>query len=344
MMHASFKSLLKRKNMAHLNAGEDSRSQPPLRRVAFVLLDNFSLMAFAGAVDALVTANLVTREPLVEVLVVGATSDLVVSDLGTAISTDCPLTALQEQRLDLLIMCGGFRVHLQSSPSIRSTLRCFDAAGTTLGGLWNGAFFLAEAGVLDGHDCAIHPDSRAMLLESFPGVCLSRHSYVLDRKRISCAGANSALSMMLDWLRRDHDQSFVDAIEEILNCDKAQEVMDVSVLSLDRDPTLPQALKLALELMHNNIDEPLSVDEIARWVNISRRQLERLFIRYVDASPSRYYMELRVTYARQLLQQTNKSIADIAVASGFTSIDHFRHCFRQFFHVAPAKFRRQRQP
>lgn len=342
-MRASFKSLLKQKNMVHLaGVEEDSVSQPPIR-VAFVLLDNFSLMAFAGAVDALVTANLMTREPLVEVLSVSASSDLVTSDLGTAISTDCQLSALHEQRLDLLVVCGGFRVCLQSTPLIRSTLCCFDALGTTLGGLWNGSFFLADAGVLDGHDCAIHPDSRAMLVESFPGVSLPGRSYVLDRKRISCAGANSSLSMMLDWLRRAHDASFVDAIEEILNCDKAQDVMDVSVLSLDRDPTLPQALKLALELMHNNIDEPLSVDEIARWVSISRRQLERLFSRYVDASPSRYYLELRVTYARQLLQQTNKSIADIAVASGFTSITHFRHCFRQFFDVAPAKFRRQRQ-
>jgi transcriptional regulator GlxA family with amidase domain len=91
--------------------------------------------------------------------------------------------------------------------------------------------------------------------------------------------------------------------------------------------------------MHNNIDEPLTVDELASCVGISRRQLERLFCRHVNATPSRYNLELRLTRARQLLQQTNKSLADIAVASGFVSISHFRRCFREFFEISPGRFR-----
>src|SRR3990167_5323081 len=176
-----------------------------------------------------------------------------------------------------------------------------------LGGLWNGAYFLAEAGLLDGYDCAFHPDGRSMMTELFPRVRLSRHSFVLDRERIACAGASSSLDMMLAVVKRD--------------------------------PTLPQPLKLALELMHNNIDEPLKMDEIAACAEISVRQLERQFCRHVNATPSRYYLELRLTRARQLLQQTNKSLADIAVACGFVSISHFRRCFREFFDIAPGCFR-----
>lgn len=338
-MRTSFESLLKNKNMAHLDRDPRHAPATPPQRVAFVLRQHFSMMAFTGAVDALVTANLMSHAPLYEVLVVGGVDEMMVSDLGIAISTDCRLDELEGREQGILIVCGGYRVALHPDRLLRSKLRGAAAAGVMLGGLWNGAYFLAEAGLLDGYDCAFHPDGRSMVRELFPEVKLSRYSHVLDRNRLSCAGANSSLSMMLEVVKRGCGAEFVSAIEEVLGCDKMQDVMDVSVVALDRDPTLPQALKLALELMRNNIEEPLAVTDIARCVEISRRQLERLFCRHVNATPTRYYLELRLTHARQLLLQTNRSITDIAVASGFVSISHFRSCFRQFFAIAPGRFR-----
>jgi transcriptional regulator GlxA family with amidase domain len=219
-------------------------------------------------------------------------------------------------------------------------LKTANAAGIMLGGLWNGAYFLAEAGLMNNYECAYHPDGRALMREDFPKVSISNHSYVLDRDRISCAGASSSLSMMLTVVKKDCGEIFANAIEEVLSCDKMMEVMDVSVTSIDCNPALPQALKTSLELMRNNIDEPLSILEVANCACISRRQLERLFCFYLNASPSRYYLELRLTHARQLLQQTNKSIADVAVATGFVSISHFRRCFHQLFDISPVRFRK----
>ncbi|NMG44163.1 helix-turn-helix domain-containing protein [Aromatoleum toluvorans] len=337
-IHVPFRSLLKHKNLPHLHERGWTDSRGSGRRVFFVVLDHFSLMAFTGAVDALVTTNLVSREPLFETLVVSTDGEMAVSDLGIGISVDGDLAALQVRRGDLLIVCGGLRVRLQGLPALRSQLLAAHAAGATLGALWNGAFFLADAGLLDGHECAVHPDTRALMGERFPRTQVSRHSHVLDGNRMSCAGANSSLAMMLAWLRCDYESSVVDSVEEILGCDKSHEVMGAPA---DRDPTLPQALKLALELMHNNIDEPLAIEEIAELSDLSRRQLDRHFNRHLGASPSRYYLELRVTHARQLLQHSNEPIAEIAVASGFASISHFCQCFRQFFHVAPGKFRLQ---
>lgn len=338
-MRSSFESVLKDKNRLHLERGQGGEAVMAMRRVAFVLRDNFSMMAFTGAVDALVTANLMSATPLYDVLVVGGSQDVVVSDLGIAISVGCRLADLQERHQHLILVCGGLRVQLQADPLLRSKLRQADAAGIMLGGLWNGAYFLAEAGLLDGYDCAFHPDGGAVMAELFPKVRLSKHSFVLDRQRIGCAGASSSLGMMLEVVKRDCGDSLVQAVEEVLSCDKLQEVMGVSSVSVDRDPTLPQPLKLALELMHNNIEEPLRMNEVAACVGISTRQLERQFYRHVNATPSRYYLGLRLTRARQLLQQTNKSLADIAVACGFVSISHFRRCFREFFDIAPGCFR-----
>lgn len=339
-MGSHFESLLKNKNMAYIEPDLRDSTSTQVKRVAFVLVEHFSMMAFTGAVDALVTANLMRPATLYEVLVVGSEGETVLSDLGIEIPVDCQLSQLDEQQLDILILCGGYRVQPHASPAMRAKLNAANGAGVMLGGLWNGAYFLAQAGLLDGYECAYHPDGRAMMSEDFPKVSISNHSHVLDRDRISCAGASSSLDMMLAVVRNDCGKPFANAIEEVLSCDKMTDVIDVSVASVDRNPTLPQPLKTALELMRHNIDEPLSIIEVAHCAGISRRQLERLFCHHLDASPSRYYLELRLTYARQLLQQTNKPIADVAVATGFVSISHFRRCFHQLFDISPGRFRK----
>ncbi|MNO55789.1 HTH-type transcriptional regulator CdhR [compost metagenome] len=340
-MRTSFESVLKSKNLPHLDKASRAELTTPLRRVAFILREHFSMMAFTGAVDALVTANLMSSTPVFEVRVVGGDDKLVVSDLGISISTDCTLAELDEKHQDIIVVCGGFRVSLEPNAPLRAKLRSADAAGAVLGGLWNGAYFLAEAGLLDGHECAFHPDGRAMMSEVFPKVSVTTHAHVLDRKRISCAGANSSLGMMLEVVRHSAGQELVSAVEEVLSCDKMRDVVDVSVVSIDFDPTLPQTIKLALELMHSNIEDPIEIDEIARYVGISRRHLERLFRRYVKATPPRYYLELRLTRARQLLQQTNKSLIEISVATGFVTLPHFTRCFREMFDIAPGQFRKR---
>ncbi|WP_268247411.1 GlxA family transcriptional regulator [Litchfieldella qijiaojingensis] len=326
--------------MVYIESEAPFQSACQVKRVAFLLLENFSMMAFTGAVDALVTANLMRPSTIYEVLVVGNGSDAVVSDLGIEISVDCQLAQLDERQLDILILCGGLRVQPRANPAMRTKLKVANKAGVVLGSLWNGAYFLAEAGLLDGYECAYHPDGRAMMMEEFPNVAISNRSHVLDRYRVSCAGASSSLNMMLEVVRNDCGSEFASAIEEVLSCDKMAEVIDVSVCSVDRNPTLPEPLKTALQLMRSNIEEPLSIAEITECVGISRRQLERLFCHHVYASPSRYYLELRLTHARQLLQQTNKPIVEIAVATGFVSISHFRRCFHQLFDISAGRFRK----
>ncbi|WP_148053300.1 AraC family transcriptional regulator, partial [Pseudomonas frederiksbergensis] len=142
-------------------------------RVAFVLLNNFSMMSVTGAIDALGTANLISDTPAFDVLTVGIRSRLVMSDLGIAISADLELPQLPDW-IDVLIVVGGLRVKLISDSLLRRKLRNAASLGATMGGLWNGAFFLAEAQLMDGVECAFHPDGRAMMEDVFPKVLVSR--------------------------------------------------------------------------------------------------------------------------------------------------------------------------
>lgn len=342
-MNGAFDSVLKYKNLPYLAKTVSATLVIPPRRVALILREHFSLLAFTGAIDALVTANLMSSSPIFEVTVVGGSERLVLSDVGIPISADCELSGLDERKQDMIVVCGGYRTRLKAEALLRRKLQSADAAGVVLGGLWNGSYFLAEAGLLDGYECAFHPDVRATMVELFPKVQLSKSAYVIDRKRISCAGANSSLKMMLEVIRHRSGENILRAIQEVVGCDDAKEIADVSVMSVDCNPNLPEALRLALELMSNNVEELIELDDIAQYAGCSRRHLERLFIRHVNATPQRYYMELRLTRARQLVQNTNMTLSEISVACGFATLSHFCRCFRQLFGMVPREFRAKTQ-
>ena len=90
-----------------------------------------------------------------------------------------------------------------------------------------------------------------------------------------------------------------------------------------------------IELMENNLEEPIELDELATFVDVSRRQIERMFHRHLDCSPSRYYLRLRLERARKLLKQSNMSIVEISMACGFISTPHFSRCYRKHIGVSP---------
>ena len=100
----------------------------------------------------------------------------------------------------------------------------------------------------------------------------------------------------------------------------------------------------AVALMEANLEETISLDDLAQYVGVSRRQLERLFQKHLKCVPSRYYLELRLNRARQLLLQTNLSIIDVSLACGFVSAPHFSKCYRDFFGIPPREERRRFSP
>ena len=304
------------------------------------------MMAFTAAVDALVTANLVRTAPLFSVSSYGLNAATVTSDLGIDISTNGTLQQLQLDAVDaadILIVCGGFRCSLTEQPPLTAKLKIAARQQKTLGGLWNGVIPLAQAGLLDNQCCALHPDNHAYMREHYGKVSIAEQALVVDKQRVSSAGPSSTLEMMLMLIEQVQVQGkeTVRAIREILSCDQVPASHQENLTQSNDDLSLPDSLRNSLQLMRANIEEPLSVEELASCVGISRRRLERLFQTHLEATPSRYYLELRITQARRLLLQTNNSVANIAVACGFLSSTHFSHCFKDYFGASPSQARQK---
>lgn len=98
-------------------------------------------------------------------------------------------------------------------------------------------------------------------------------------------------------------------------------------------------LLAAIEAMECHIEDPLTQSDLAAVVGLSPRQLERLFRRYLNETPTRYYLELRLQRARRLLLETSLSVLDVAMCCGFVSASHFSKCYRNFFKRTPRQER-----
>lgn len=308
------------------------------RRFVFLLLDEFTLMSFAGAVDALRLANRALGYRAYDWKTAGEGEGEATSSSGTRVALDIGLDELRHS--DTVIVVGGEDVQEHTSKRVLSWLRREARRGVQIGAFCTGTYTLAKAGLLDGRRATIHWENHDGFAEDFPEVNLARSVYVIDGNRITSAGGTASIDMMLAVIARDHGADIANAVADqqiytAIRTERDQQRLSVPTRIGVRHPKLGQVI----HEMEANIEEPVSPAELARQVGLSTRQLERLFRRYLNRSPKRYYMELRLGKARNLLMQTDMSVINVALACGFTSPSHFSKCYRAHYETTPYRER-----
>lgn len=318
-------------------------STTKIRRIGFLLVTNFSLIAFSSAFDALRMANRMREQKIYEWQVLTYDGQPISSSSGLTITPDRDITSATD--LDILFVCAGDKVHLTADKPLLTWLRKLAQKKVTLGAMCTGSYLLARAGLLDGYRCTIHWENMASMREEFPNAIVSQELFEIDRERYTCSGGTAPLDMMLNIISRHHGAQLAVAISEEFICERIRGRHDRQrvPLRLHLGTSQPKLME-AVALMEANLEEPMSLDELAQHVRLSRRQLERLFQKHLSCVPTRYYLDLRLAKARQLLLQTSMSIVDVAFASGFVSAPHFSKCYRDFYGIPPRDERRQRRP
>ena len=232
----------------------------------------------------------------------------------------------------------------QVSAGLAAALKQQVRSGCVIGGLSAGVYPLAQLGLLDGYRAAVHWRWQDDFSERFPKVIATSHLFDWDRDRLTACGGMAVLDLLLALLARDHGAELAGAVSEELVVERIREGGERQRIPLqNRLGSSHPKLTQAVLLMEANIEEPLTTDEIAQHVCVSRRQLERIFKQYLNRVPSQYYLELRLNKARQLLMQTSKSIIQIGLSCGFSSGPHFSSAYRNFFGATPREDRNQRR-
>ncbi|WP_110949098.1 GlxA family transcriptional regulator [Pseudomonas bohemica] len=324
---------MKGKNLRYLD--DDKKTPGATTRAGFLLLEHFSLPAFTQVLDTLVTGNLL-RPKLFSSRTFGLQEGEVVSDLGLVIRPDARLDATALKDLDLLVICGGYRTELKADDALIHLLVSACEQGLTLAGLWNGAWFLGAAGLLEGYRCAIHPEHRPVLAEISRVTHVTSEPFVVDRDRLTASSPSGAFHMALEWIKALHDKALVEGIEDILSFEESR----YRRIKPSRHISMSAPLREVVKLMDANLEEPLEMEQLAVYAGRSRRQIERLFKEQLGTTPQRYYLELRITEARRLLQHTELSQVEVLVACGFVSPSHFSKCYSSYFGYRPSRERR----
>ncbi len=314
----------------------DTASKP--RRFVFVLLDNFTLLSFAAAIESLRIANRMADKTLYDWKIIGEGGELARCSAGSSFKLDGDLDDLQ--RDDTVLVCGGIDVQVGTTKRILGWLRREARKGVMMGGLCTAAYTLAKAGLLDGKKATIHWENQDSFSEDFEDVELTKSVFVVDGNRLTTAGGTSSIDLMLKLIADHQGEDLANLVADQLIYTSIRTDQDTQRLSVPtrigvRHPKLSQVI----QMMETNIEEPISPSTLAKDVGMSTRQLERLFRRYLNRSPKRYYMELRLQKARNLLMQTDMSVINVALACGFASPSHFSKCYRAHYDTTPYRER-----
>lgn len=211
------------------------------------------------------------------------------------------------------------------------------------GAVGSAVLWLARAGAMDGLRTALpwalYPETNEVAERAI----LTPNLFELDGNRLSCCGGSASIDFAMTLIGGLYGAELQARIKEMLCIDRIRPQTDRQRTALQaRFGALQPKLSEAVALMEANIEEPLATDDIANLVSISRRQLERQFKQYLGSVPSRYYLELRLQRARQLLLDSNHSIVQVGLMCGFSSGSHFSTAYGTLFGITPREERQRK--
>jgi len=298
------------------------------------------MMAFSSVIEPLRAANILARRRCYSWITVGLSGERVQASNNVAVE---PVHCVDDAPLvDRIVVCsGGDADHLVANHAvawIRKNLR----GGAEVGAVADAAFFLARAGLLDGHACTLHWTSQPAFVEAFPEIELRRDLYVIDRKRFTSAGGIGSLDMMLEIIATDYGAELAAGVAEWFVHSPLRSSVDRKMMPLRLRTGIRDELVLsAIAVMEEEVEERLRMADLAVRLGVSADKLERAFRSEVGIAPTSYYRRLRLRRAADLLAHSSLPVREVALACGFSNMSSFARAFREFEGQPPGATRRR---
>lgn len=329
------RSFIEKGASAHFDLAFEGPAEP----FYFLLLPKTTMLAVAAAIEPLRIANQITERELFTWYTLTEDGGPITCSNGMRITPDGDLLGIAGEAR--CFVCAGVEPERSASEAVLAWMRRQARFGRRFGGICTGAFALARAGLIGQRRFTLHWENQDGFREHFPELAPTNRLYEQDGELITCGGGNAAIDMMLSLVEARHGPRL------------AAMVADMCLHMRASDPRAAQTtghaaaigsrnrnLIAAIELMEREIEEPLGMEEICAELNISRRQLERLFLRHLGETPMAHYLGLRLARALGYLRETAMSTAEVAAATGFSSSNHFARRFKERYGKTPRAYRR----
>jgi transcriptional regulator GlxA family with amidase domain len=307
--------------------------------IGILLIDGYPIIPFSCVVDSLRAANRLSEKNLYRWEYFAPDAEPVGASCGITVPTR-PLNMSRDLK-SLIIVAPNTAQHFNHGATLK-ILQNLDRQKVSLGSASSGSFILARAGLLDGCRCTIHWENIPVFKEMYPLLEVAFTLYEINERRMTCSGGIAALDMMLKLIENQYGRQLAQQISQQFQHDRIRTGIDSQQMAdrMDLAMNAPRLIDV-INLMENNIEVPLSLPAIADKCKLSLRQIERLFHKYRGLTPSQYYLSLRLMHAKQLLLNTNSSVIDISIATGFETQSYFTACYRKHFGSSPRNHRSQ---
>ncbi|MEP3948496.1 GlxA family transcriptional regulator [Ascidiaceihabitans sp.] len=307
-----------------------------ITQATVLVLDQSNTLSFAAAVDPMRAANRQAGRTLFEWTFATPTDAAITLTSGLSVQA-APVARVQ--RCDVLIVVAGFEVEAQTTPTLCASLARLGTTARSVIGIDGGPWVMAQSGLLDGLSATTHWEDLEKFSRHFPDVHTVNARYQIADARMTSAGAAPTIDMMLAFIETEHGAAL------------AGKVAASFVLDHQPDPRRPQwrrplgrlgsrVTTRAHEMMENNLDQPLSLTQIAKSSGVSTRVLQSHFRTHLRTTAQAHYLTLRLTEAQRLVTQSHMSLHEIGLATGFASQSSFARAYRRA-HGASARVQRK---
>lgn len=319
----------------------EAMSRPlPTTFVDVVVLDRFSMMSLAAAIEPLRAANRTAGRELYRWRLLSLDKPEPLSSSEIRVGIDARFDPADKR--DMLFVVAAFNARIMD-PRVIAQLRRAGREDTVFVGVEAGAWVLARCGFLDGYSATTHWEDLEEFSEAFPAVRVVRDRFVMDRSRWTAGGAAPTLDMMLSFIKRQHGPP---TALDVANIFIYNQSYGFSGSSPQKYPGLSQPeiaderILSSIMLMEENLENPLTIPSLARKAGISLRSLQMKFMEALSQSPQEYYLALRLSAAMRKLELTPSTVTETAAACGFGSASAFARAFRRKFGISPSIARR----
>lgn len=298
--------------------------------VSVLLFPDFSNHCLANAVEPLRAVNNLAGKEHFSWQYLSLSGGPMQSSSGLAVQTETTLS--RHSGGDFLFVMPSYRFQEHATVQCCRALRAARARFKTLVGMDSGTWLLASAGLLAGRRATIHWDEINNLAECFPDIDVVENRVVHDGDIRSCGGATTTFELVLDL------------IEELFG---AMIRLDVAALFMHGEVDRPekrirpaQVPEAAVALMRRRIEQPVSIDALARQLGLSGKTLEKRCMDRFGIGPGRLYLGVRLREAKRLFEQSGMSVAEVATRCGYRDASAMTRAFRREFGVTPRDLRR----
>ncbi|MEK0083000.1 GlxA family transcriptional regulator [Benzoatithermus flavus] len=335
---------MRSQTMPGRGADETAPAEAPVLSVGFVLAENFTLSAFSLFVDQLrLAADEGDRSRPIRCRwsIMGSRAEPVRASCGVTVSRTSGF--VDPRRFDYIVVVGGV---LHRGPQVDAAtvdyLKAAAAAGVPLVGICTGSFVLCRAGLMTGRRCCVSWYHHQDFLAEFPHhKPVSDRLFVIDGDRITCSGGGGVADLATLLIERHLGRAVAQKSRHVLLLDRARAETEAQPHPPLVAEVADERVRRAMLLMEQHLADPLPIGDIAVRLKLSTRQIERLFQSATGMKPAEFYRRLRLRYARWLLENTERSVTEIALEAGFADCAHFSRHFKAVHGLTPSEARAQ---